>query len=89
MSLVKFISGDGVEHEVEETSMAATIMRQNGFQQINDAGDPVEPSTQEAENETSSADDAPPAAPATETAAKAKTATPKAPKPKVPSAKKK
>lgn len=34
MALVKFISGDGVEHEVEETSMAAEIMRQNGFQQI-------------------------------------------------------
>ena len=31
MALVKFISGDGVEHEVEETSMAAEIMRQNGF----------------------------------------------------------
>jgi hypothetical protein len=34
MSLVKFISGDGVEHEVEETSMAAEIIRQNGFQRV-------------------------------------------------------
>lgn len=34
MSLIKFVSGDGVEHEVEETSVAADLMRQNGFQQI-------------------------------------------------------
>ena len=34
MALVKFISGDGVEHEVEETSVAADIMRQNGFQRV-------------------------------------------------------
>ena len=34
MSLVTFISGDGVKHEVEETSVAADIMRSNGFQEI-------------------------------------------------------
>ncbi len=34
MALVKFISGDGVEHEVEETSLAAEIMRQNGLHQV-------------------------------------------------------
>jgi len=34
MAEVKFISGDGVEHIVEETSIAAQIMRDHGFQQI-------------------------------------------------------
>jgi 3,4-dihydroxy-2-butanone 4-phosphate synthase len=34
MAQVKFISGDGVEHEVEDDSMAAEVMRNAGFQQI-------------------------------------------------------
>lgn len=34
MALVKFISGDGVEHEVEESSLAAGVMRQNGFTEV-------------------------------------------------------
>lgn len=46
MSFVKFISGDGVEHEVEETSLAADIMRQNGFQLVGgEATAPVETAT--------------------------------------------
>ena len=34
MGNIKFISGDGVEHEVEETSPAADHMRTSGFQRI-------------------------------------------------------
>lgn len=34
MALVKFISGEGLEEEVEETSMAAEIMRNAGFRQV-------------------------------------------------------
>ena len=34
MALVKFISGDGVEHEVEGDSLAAGVMRQNGFTEV-------------------------------------------------------
>jgi len=34
MANIKFISGDGVEHEVEETSPAADHMRTSGFQRI-------------------------------------------------------
>jgi len=37
MANIKFISGDGVEHEVEETSPAADHMRTSGFQRIGDA----------------------------------------------------
>ncbi|MBK6589903.1 MAG: hypothetical protein IPG22_16575 [Acidobacteria bacterium] len=40
MAQVRFISGDGVEHEVEEASAAAEIMRNAGFQQLNAAGEP-------------------------------------------------
>ena len=36
MSQVKFISGDGVEHEVEHDSVAADIMRQAGFRVISE-----------------------------------------------------
>lgn len=43
MAIVKFISGDGVEHEVEETSMAADIMRQNGFQLVEEGSTIQEP----------------------------------------------
>lgn len=39
MALVKFLSGDGVEHEVEEGSMAADVMRQNGFMVISIDGE--------------------------------------------------
>lgn len=39
MALVKFISGDGVEHEVEETSMAAEVMRNAGFMVISIDGE--------------------------------------------------
>lgn len=34
MGWIKFISGDGVEHEVEETSAAAEVMRNAGFQRL-------------------------------------------------------
>lgn len=40
MALVKFISGEGLEEEVEETSMAAEIMRNAGFRQIGNDGVP-------------------------------------------------
>lgn len=46
MGLVKFISGDGVEHEVEEDSLAAGVMRDNGFQQIGGSDQPSAASTQ-------------------------------------------
>jgi hypothetical protein len=36
MALIKFISGDGVEHEVEETSPAAAHMVKEGFHRIDD-----------------------------------------------------
>lgn len=36
MALVKFISGDGVEHEVEHDSLSAGVMRTAGFQEVGD-----------------------------------------------------
>lgn len=37
---IRFISGDGVEHEVDENSAAAAHMIEAGFQRLDDNGDP-------------------------------------------------
>ncbi len=42
MAMVKFISPEGVEHEVEETSPAAMIMRREGFRQVVESVESVE-----------------------------------------------
>ncbi len=44
MAMVKFISPEGVEHEVEETSPAAMIMRREGFRQAVESGESGESS---------------------------------------------
>lgn len=39
MAMVKFISPEGVEHEVEETSPAAMIMQREGFRQVGESSE--------------------------------------------------
>ena len=83
--LVKFISGDGVEHEVQHDCIAADVMRANGFQTIGEHPSTVYTEADAIEqndgDDVSKKDPTPAAAPAAKKPAAAK-------KPKKPAAKK-
>lgn len=64
MAQIRFISGDGVEHEVEETSPAAAHMIQAGFRRLDDEATETGESSESGESVEPAAPIEEPAAPA-------------------------